>query len=156
MHDWFADPGPGPDVPRLRVSLRIQGDELDPEFLTQHLGIAPAYSAAKGDPDENGGRDAPRDSGIWVHRIEVPEGTELGDAVDMLLASLPDSTVLWEELVSSYSVDVFCGVFLQGDNQSTRIAPEVLAALGRRGFGVTFDLYAPFESSADVTADDEA
>lgn len=156
MHDWFDDPALGPDVPRLRISLRIQGDELDPEFLTQQLGIAPAFSAAKGDPVSHGGRVAPRESGIWVHRVEVPEGTELGDGIDMLLASLPDSTVLWEELLSSYSVDVFCGVFLQGDNQSTQIAPEVLAALGRRGFAVHFDLYAPFESSADVTADDEA
>jgi hypothetical protein len=33
------------NVPRLRVSLRIRGAALDPEFLTQHLGVAPTFTA---------------------------------------------------------------------------------------------------------------
>ena len=154
MFDPFDDDASlAVNVPRVRVSLRIQGDSLDPDFITQQLGLAPAFAAAKGDAVSHGGREMPRETGIWVYRIDVPPDTELGEAIGSLLERLPEYSTLWEELTSTFQVDVFCGVFLQGHNQSTAVDAEVLGALHRRGLRLSFDLYTPLDA---VPGDDPA
>jgi hypothetical protein len=129
------------NIPRLRVSLRIRGDALDPDFLTQQLGVAPSFSARKGDVTVRRGRERRHETGVWSYRAEVPAGTELGDALTHLLAALPQDATLWEEITSSFDADLFCGVFLENDNQSTVVPPEVLAELGRRGLSLSLDLF---------------
>ena len=129
------------NIPRLRVSLRIRGDALDPDFLTQQLGVAPSFSARKGDLIARRGTERLQTTGVWTYRLEVPPATELGDAIAHLLSALPEDATLWEEITSSFTADLFCGVFLENDNQSTVVPPEVLSALGRRGLPLSFDLF---------------
>jgi hypothetical protein len=129
------------NIPRLRVSLRIRGDALDPDFLTQQLGVAPSFSARKGEVIARRGRERLQTTGVWTYRLEVPPATEIGDAIAHLLAALPEDATLWEEITSSFTADVFCGVFLEDDNQSTLIQPEVLGTLARRGLPLSFDLF---------------
>jgi hypothetical protein len=129
------------NIPRLCVSLRIRGDALDPDFLTQQLGVAPSFSARKGEMVARRGTERLHTTGVWTYRLEVPPATELGDAIAHLLAALPEDATLWEEITSSFTADVFCGVFLENDNQSTVIPPEVLRTLGRHGLPLSFDLF---------------
>ena len=129
------------NIPRLRVSLRIRGDALDPDFITQQLGVAPSFSAKKGELIARRGRERLQTTGVWTYRLEVQPATELGDAIERLLAAFPEDATLWEEITSSFSADVFCGAFLEADNQSTVIQPQVLASLGRRGLPLSFDLF---------------
>jgi hypothetical protein len=135
------DAVPDLNIPRLRVSLRIRGDALDPAFLTQQLGVAPSFSAHKGEVTVRRGRERLHTTGLWSYRAEVPEGTELGDALMRLLAALPHDATLWEEITSAFRADLFCGLFLEDDNQSTVVPPEVLGELGRRGLPLTLDLF---------------
>lgn len=129
------------NIPRLRVSLRIRGDALDPDFLTQQLGVAPSFSARKGELIARRGTERLQTTGVWTYRLEVSPATELGDAIAHLLAALPEDATLWEEITSSFTADVFCGVFLENDNQSTVIQSDVLSTLGRRGLPLSFDLF---------------
>lgn len=127
-----------PDVPAIRVSLRLRGDTLDPEFLTQQLGVAPTLAARQGE-EVAGARGRRHDSGIWLYRLDAPPGTELGEALSMLLAPFPDDSTLWEELESTYSVDVRCELFIAGADSSTTIDAELLRQLGRLGLALTLD-----------------
>jgi hypothetical protein len=129
------------NIPRLRVALRIRGDSLDPDFLTQQLGVAPSFSARKGEVIARRGREQLHTTGVWTYRLEVPSATELGDALSRLMDALPEDLTMWEEITTSFSADVFCGAFLEDDNQSTNISPEVLATLGQRGLTLSLDLY---------------
>ena len=140
----FDDASLSLNVPRIRLSLRVEGDTLDPDFITQQLGITPSFTAAKGTLVSRGERSAPRETGSWTYRLEVPPDSELGDAIRLLLDAFPDDSTLWEELTSSFTVEVFCGLFLLADNQSTVMDADVLTALGRRGWSLSFDLYGPF------------
>jgi hypothetical protein len=65
----------------------------------------------------------------------------------MLLAPFPTDSNLWEELTTSYSADVFCGVFLRADNQGTQLPSETAARLGRLGLPLILDFYAAFADS---------
>ncbi len=149
MFEPYEDDSLSVNLPRLRVSLRIWGASLDPDFLTQQLGVAPTFSAHRGEEVQRGARTIVQEVGVWSYRADVPPDTELGEAIGMLLDVFPEDTNLWTELTSTYTTDVFCGVFLQADNQSTRVDEEVLTALGRRGLSVSFDFYAPFGRDGD-------
>ena len=149
MSDSFSyDFGGASNLPRVRISLRIFGDDLDPSFITQQLGIAPTESGRKGEPNESSRRGAMSlwETGAWVFRLSVRSDTELGDALDELLAAMPQDATLWEELTSTYAVDVYCGVFLEANEQSTTIPADVLARLGRLGLPLVFGLHAPADA----------
>jgi len=127
------------EVPRMRLALRIRGDTLDPDFLTQRLGVLPTASAQKGD-ERDDGRSG--DTGEWLYRVDAPVGTELGECIEMLLAPLPDDTTLWEELTSTYTADVCCAMHLEARDQRTTVGAEVLQRLGRLGLSLGFEIHA--------------
>ena len=129
MTDPFDDLDLPSHVPGLRAALRIRGDALDRDFLTQQLGVSPNEQSAH--------------AGSWVYRLSAPPDTELGDLLERLVASFPHDAVLWEELASTYTVDVFVTVMLQGETQGTVIDAAVLERLGRLGFPLIFDFHTP-------------
>src|SRR5512143_2195673 len=134
MNAWFdGNDVDDLNIPKLRVSLRVSGDALDPDFLTQQFGVAPTFSARKGETVFRDGRESVQPTGVWNYRLDVPPATELGGVIELLLEVFPEDSTLWGELTTAYKADVFCGVFLEDDHQSTVVEPEVLAALARRG-----------------------
>ena len=154
MNAWFdGSDADDLDVPRLRVSLRVRGDALDPEFLTQQFGVAPTVSARKGEIVRRQGGESVQQTGVWDYRLDVPPATELGEVMELLLEIFPEDSTLWGELTTAYEADVSCGIFLQHESQSTVVEPEVLAALARRGLRVSFHFHAP--GSADSLEPDD-
>ena len=134
------------DVPSFRIALRVRGDTLDPDFLTQQLGLAPTFSARKGEEGDDGGGTHP--TGVWTYRLPRSVGMELGSVVEELLAVFPGDATLWEELTSTWTADVCCSVYLEHDLQHTALDAEVLAALGRRGLALRMELHAPGDVEA--------
>ena len=119
----------------------MRGDTLDPDFLTQQLGVAPTFSARKGEESDDGTGVHP--TGMWTYRLPQTAGTELGSVVEELLAVFPGDVTLWEEITSTWTVDVCCSVYMEHDTQHTGLDAEVLAALGRRGLALRVELHAP-------------
>jgi hypothetical protein len=117
------------NVPALRAALRIRGESLDRDFITQQLGVSPNEHSAH--------------ARSWVYRLAARPDTELGDLLDRLIASFPQDAVLWGELASTYSVDVFVTVSIEGETQGTVVDAPVLERLGRLGFPLIFDFHAP-------------
>jgi hypothetical protein len=130
MRDPFDDIWSASDVPDVRATLRIRGGDIDPDLVTQLLGVAPT---ALDMTDDGAARE-------WTYRLTAPEDTELGSAVEALLAVFSDDTTMWEELTSAYAVDVHCELTLRGAAQHTGVDPDVLAALGRRGLPLSLEL----------------
>ena len=155
MFELFEGDSDASNIPRLRISLRIHGDTLDPEYLTQQLGISPSFSARRGDPFR-GDDGSVHDSGVWVYRLDVPPDTDLGGVIALLLDRFPEDSTLWEEVTTSYGADIFCGVFLQADSQSTVVDAEVLTRLARLGLPLSFEFYAPSDAEPADTDDGAA
>ena len=59
----------------------------------------------------------------------------------MLLARLPSDRATWISLTSTYSVNVFCGLFLESANRGFGISPEVAGLLSDRNLEIGFDVY---------------
>jgi hypothetical protein len=141
---WFGGP-----VDRFTVTLRIYGEELDPDYVSALLRCAPTEAERKGAPISHpGGSTRIPKRGRWSLTIssnECRENDDVEDAVKILFARLPSDPVVWASLTSTYAVDVFCGLFLASANRGFSISPEVSRILSARQVGIGFDVY--FEQS---------
>ena len=136
---WFGGP-----VDRFRITLRIYGEELDPDRISALLGCTPTRAERKGIPiSTRGGARIPK-KGRWALEInsrDCDENDDVEDGIRMLLARLPSDRDLWVSLTSMYTVDVFCGLFLESSNRGFGISPEVSKLLSDRHLEIGFDLY---------------
>lgn len=140
----------GGPLARVRVSVRVVGDDLDPDEVTRLLGVEPTFAARKGERVTRRTRTGTERArvqsvGVWSHAL-TPHSSpdwELGAALDELLSRFPEDPGLWALLRARYSVDVFCGLFLGSDNQGADLRPETLGAVARRGLTLSLDIYGP-------------
>src|SRR5579864_690343 len=133
---WFGGP-----VDRFKVTLRISGDELDPDRVSALLGCMPSTMERKGVPisSDNATR-VPRMSRwfLTVDSKDCDESEDVEDGIRMLLARLPSDGDVWTSLTSMYTVDIFCGLFLASSNRGFAISPEVSKLLSDRHLEIGF------------------
>jgi hypothetical protein len=127
---------------RAVASLRLSGDELDPDALTARLGVEPTMSYAMGDEiPSRCGRPREARTGFWSLDTEETSPADLNSQVQALLARLPADLDLWADLDSKFEIDLFCGWFMNGMNEGTEVTPETLIGLGQRRITLSIDLY---------------
>jgi hypothetical protein len=133
----------GGPVQEATVSLRVFGDDLDPAEVTNSLGSPPTKALRKGDliPDSRYHLEAR--TGSW--RLESPadKSTDLSKQIDVLLDLVTSDVEVWRKLTARYSVDLFCGIFLDTFNRGFELPPKLLHRLAERGLRIGFDLYGP-------------
>jgi len=130
-------------VGRLKVSVRVIGDALDPAEVTRILGVEPSFAARKGERARPGRLEVVQRTGAWVLRAEQAAGWPLDEAIHALLAQLPSDAALWRSLGERFRLDVFCGMFMGTDNQGLELRPETLQLLAARGLRLGLDVYGP-------------
>jgi hypothetical protein len=73
--------------------------------------------------------------GMW--RLAAAD-TEPRD-LDAQINSIGRHTSVWKRLAAAFEVDLFCGLFMQRENEGLSISPESLAMLGERGRALALD-----------------
>jgi hypothetical protein len=116
----------GGPIDRSAVSLRIMGEDLDPEEISRLLGREPS-SARKT---------------VWVLRSQLAPERELDAKVADLLSSLPADPTIWSSIAARHRIDLFCGVFLNALNRGFGLSVRTLRMLAERGIEIGFDIYA--------------
>lgn len=135
----------GGPLSRLSISVRIAGETLDPAEISAILGVQPKFAARTGETRLSGRRTVTQRIGIWTYGLTdgPSEEWELDDAITTLLNRLPADTTIWRDLAARYRLDVFCGLFMGGDNQGADLRPETLRLLADRGLALGLDIYGP-------------
>jgi hypothetical protein len=136
---WFGGP-----VDKFKITLRIYGEELDPDQISALLGCAPTVAERKGLPVSIGEGSRIANRGRWSLTIDskdCDERDDVEDGVKMLLARMPSDADLWASLTSTFRVDVFCGIFMASSNRGFGISAEVSKLLTDRHLNISFDLY---------------
>ncbi len=130
-------------ISRSKASLRIIGDSVDPQEISGLLDCEGSMMYSKGDVRviKKTGREVARKSGHWslVATESVPENID-GQVVE-ILNKLNDDPAVWEELALKYSIDLFCGIFMEASNEGMDISPNTLIELGKRGVVLALDIY---------------
>ena len=136
---WFGGPVDG-----FKITLRISGEELDPDRITALLDCRPSRTQRKGVPiSVDTGTWIPT-RGQWLLTIDSRDCDKTDDVeagITMLLAQLPSDADLWASLTSTYTVDVFCGLFLASSNRGFCLSAEISRLLSDRHLEIGFDLY---------------
>lgn len=111
---------------RSVASLRLIGDDLIPEEISRLLGATPTAYETKGAQSKPnaGGRTFTARTGSW--RLKVPHRIpgDLNGQIAELLAQLTCDLGVWRELVARFRVDIFCGLFLNEDNEGIDLTPS--------------------------------
>ncbi len=131
-------------IHRTSVSLRLHGDDLDPDEVSRLLGQAPDLAARK---DEvwrpNSTPAAISRTGRWLKRVERRTPGDLDAQIGELLGLMSADLAVWGNLTGRFRADLFCGVFLGGANEGLTLRADTLLMIGARGLSLDFDIYAP-------------
>ncbi|WP_444921763.1 DUF4279 domain-containing protein [Microbulbifer sp. CnH-101-G] len=134
-----------PTLSKTKASLRVIGDELSPEEISELLGCQPTVKMIKGEPFSWMSNGKPRiaRSGMW--RIEANEKMpgDLDCQIFEILNKLTHDLEVWKKISEKYRLDLFCGLFMGGSMEGISISSEALLALGQRGVEIDFDMYGP-------------
>jgi hypothetical protein len=133
----------GGPVDRVKISLRIFGDELDPEKITGLLGCKATLARRKGDLIPNKRYQLVAKTGSWILKGDVPETENPDTQIVALLDRVTENPEVWKSLVSQFKVDIFCGVFLDAMNRGFPLSAKTISALAERGLEIGFDIYCP-------------
>lgn len=139
-------------IARVRVSLRVFGDSLEPEEVSALLGHPPSRSHRKGDKCGPGNRTgshagnhtvkhAIEPTGAWILDSRVSEKSEIEDHIESLLGQLTSDPDEWASLTERFSASIQCGVFLDQYNEGFELSPRLCRALAHRGLVIAFDIY---------------
>lgn len=141
----------GGPVERAKVTLRVIGDELDPDEVSNLLQCEPTSKAKKGDivADDGKGHQRVSPIGKWSLHSEEPEDLALEEQVLKILSRVTEKYEVWQRLTQQYKVDLFCGVFLKEGswNRGFSLSPTVLKELAERNLEIGFDIYSVPDAS---------
>jgi hypothetical protein len=127
------------------ATLRISGEDLDPDEISTLLGCPPTTSERKGDvrTSKTTGLSRTVKLGGWQLHAADREPEDLDGQIAELLAKLTPSLEIWHSIAERYHVDLFCGFFMRETNEGVEISPTSLAALGQRKIILGLDIYSP-------------
>lgn len=129
-------------ISRTKATLRISGPDLDPEDITNSLGGFPTLSRKKGDVIRSkNGNERVAAFGQWhVSAPEMKPGnldTQICEILDGLSSNIDD----WVCIADNYSVDMYCGLFMEQQMEGIDIDPDTLQKLGQRKIILDLDIY---------------
>ena len=127
-------------IARVRASLRVFGDSLEPDEVSALLGRPPTRSARKGEKVA-GSQDAIEPTGAWILDSALSERAEIEEHVEALLASVSNDMDEWSSLTDRFSASILCGAFLDLYNEGFELSPRLAQAVSDRGLVIAFDIY---------------
>ena len=127
---------------KTEASLRILGDDLDPEEITAALGKQPDKAARLGDTLRTPlGGERISQTGVWSVSVEQRIPGDLDAQIAKLLEGTTENIGVWRNITSRFKSDIFCGLFLDECNEGLSISPTTMKALGERGILLDLDIY---------------
>ncbi len=127
--------------------LRVMGDDLIPNAITNQLGCEPTQKMIKGEPFSWHKQGKPRiaKSGMWrfdaVERVPGDLDSQVFEILNLLTSDLD----VWECLSKKHRMDIFCGLFMDSSMEGISLSSETMVALGQRRIEIDFDIYGPDE-----------
>jgi hypothetical protein len=143
----------GEEPDEKRAAFRLMGDRLDPDTVTETLGLTPAAAHRKGDPN---GRFAPYKSGQWTLRSadagETSKNSMEGHLMKLLDQLEPRAAILRRlSQAQGLEADFYCGYFMHQSNSGFRLAAATLERIAALDASLGFDIYGPPLDDEDRT-----
>ena len=125
------------------ASLRVFGDDLDPDAISRALGHEPTQSYRRGDLISPGRRPEERKCGMWLLAVPDAEPEAFEEQIEALLSKLTDDLKVWRNLTEHWQVDLYCGFFMDTSNQGFTLSTRTMSLVTARGIEIGFAAYSP-------------
>lgn len=117
------------------------------------LGATPTTAQFAGE-ELRGSSGTTRTAKFGMWRLTAAETTpgDLDAQVQEILAQLTRDISVWKRLTEHYEIDIFCGWFMEKENEGLGVSATTLRELGVRGIDLSLDIYSgdePIESDLD-------
>ena len=131
------------ELSRSAASLRVFGDDLNPDELTRLLGGPPTKAEHKGETvvNKKTGRTRIAPTGSWRRQAERRMPGDLDAQIAEILDDLTDDTEIWQALHARFHADLFCGLFMTEFNEGISLSNATVSKLAVRGLRLEFDIY---------------
>lgn len=114
-------------------TLRIMGDDLDPDEITRLPGKPPTRADRKGERvSYPPGSRRIAHTGSWRILADNRQPADLDGQIAETLAGATDGLSVWRDLGHRYQVEMFVGLFLEDGNEGLGISGETIGGLGAR------------------------
>lgn len=138
---WIQEQDSGVAV---KAAFRVMGPDLEPEVVSQLLGLEPTEAHRRGDPrvGKSGRRYSDFAEGLWGWRPDLAESEPLAEHLRALLDVMEPKAVRLQRLKEmGLRLDLFVGVFGSAGNFALILEQELLSRLGRLGADLVLDMY---------------
>ena len=122
----------------ISASLRVFGDDLDPESVSALLGGTPTWAHHKGQTLD--GDALPAATGAWALEAASPESSEVEEQVAALFSGLTGDLDEWATLTSQFAVTVHCELEASDDGAGFDLSPRLAQSLAERGVVISFSV----------------
>ena len=129
-------------ISSAKATLRIMGDSLIPEEVTSLLGATPTEAQRKGQELQGpSGISRTAKFGMWRLRAAETTPGDLDAQVQEILAQVTDDFTVWNRLALQFDIDLYCGWFMERENEGLGITASTLRELGARSIELSLDIY---------------
>ena len=129
-------------IARVRVSLRVFGDRLEPEEVSALLGCEATSSHRKGDKVSAANLSLIEPTGAWILESPIDERSDIEDHVEALLAAVTSDGDEWASLTSRFSASILCRIAFDGRDGAFELSPRLAHSLAERGLVIAFEVEA--------------
>lgn len=125
-------------IARSKVSLRISGEKFTENQINVLLEVKASEFLTRNIPDSIGGTGIKNQ---WC--LSAPEGIELEEQISWLFNKATKDLNKWRILTDAYDVDIFCGAFMESENEGIQFDCNILKMACDRNTRIGVDIYAP-------------
>jgi ribosomal protein L19 len=80
---------------------------------------------------------------MWLLEATIAEPENIDGQIEEILSKLTQDFSIWQTLSKKFTIDIFCGLFMEESNEGLSLSLKTLSALGDRGIEIGFDIYSP-------------
>ncbi|HEX2915027.1 MAG TPA: DUF4279 domain-containing protein [Chloroflexia bacterium] len=132
----------GGEIDENRVSVGFWGDYLDPDVISELLGVEPTIAYAKGDKvPVNSEHYRVAHTGLWRWAGIRTDTRTLEEQIQLLFDQLPEDLSIWQDLSTKYGSELFCGIWMKTWNREFDLSPTIMKKIVDRGLTIRFDIY---------------
>jgi Domain of unknown function (DUF4279) len=124
------------------VTLRLFGDDLDPDEITQLLGATPTAAVRRGDLRHWSTGSCIERQGSWRLTAGGRSTTDIEAQSVSLFERLTADLSVWRSLTARFEADLFCGVFHAYQAHCLEFSPRFHRLLADRNITLILDIYA--------------
>ncbi|WNC67370.1 DUF4279 domain-containing protein [Thalassotalea nanhaiensis] len=133
-------------ISKTKLSLRVIGDELIPDEVSNLLGCEPTIERRKGEPfswNKQLEQHRLAKSGMW--RLEAKDKIpgNINEQISELLIQTSSDMDVWRSLSEKYTIDLFCGFFMESCMEGISLSSQSIKDLADRFIEIEFDIYGP-------------